>query len=299
MKCDKCGTKNPKNFKYCKECGEELRATGAVPSTPPPTTIIIRERERRGVPWFIWALIGVILLVLLCCLLMWLNVVSIPCELFARLPGPMADFIDGINHQWAAECVDQQDNRQELEVPQIVVPDNQGQDQQQEPDDPPFSEPPDVDDDLCNEDLADTFAGLSVYAPEFSKAAYIDFEFWEPPQSDEYLVFILEGQFDSPESWMVQFAQNNICREGSWYDDGMFHLCQDTPLQYEAGMATFVFYDSRRDCIAGMIQNYSECKSGEYYYHQIDDCCSVGCMCALPSWGYGCWQSCAPECVED
>ncbi|HEY69503.1 MAG TPA: hypothetical protein G4O08_02850 [Anaerolineae bacterium] len=300
MKCGQCGTENPEEYKFCKECGVQLAFHAAPPSEAKPTTIIIRERERRGVPGYLWALLGMILLVLLCALLVWLDIVDVPDAIRARLPEPLENLVDRIDPQDRPQVQDP--GPPGIQPNPADPPDDQDQDDQQQDDDNQgdLPRPPDDgDQDRCDEDLAETFSNLSTYCPEFGSATYIDFEFWESFQNDQYLVYILDGEYDTPEPWMTQFAQNKLCNEGSWYDDGMFHLCQDTPLEYTRGMKTFVFYDFERDCFAGLIPYFLECDSGQYYYAQMDGCCTAGCMCTLPGGGYGCWQSCAPQCVED
>ncbi|HEY70840.1 MAG TPA: hypothetical protein G4O08_09675 [Anaerolineae bacterium] len=294
MKCGNCGTKNPKKFKFCKECGEELIPQAATATQ----TVIIKER-RRGVPAFIWILLGMILVVFLCGLLVWLDVVDVPEVVRARLPDPIGDLVDAVDDARPPGAPDlpgggaqpDDQDQDQGQPPQVVLPGNQGQQPGQQPGQPPGQQPGSSSD-VCDEDLNDTFAGSTYQNVPYEGLAYIDLEFDEPLQSDRYDVEV-EMPSGRTDEW--------TCDEGSWF--GGYHLCQEQgPYYWERGIVTFIFRPEGESCVVGELDFEFECKSGETWYYgwgYNNGCCTDGCWCNHPSTGQpGCWQECAPQCAD-
>ncbi len=298
MKCSNCGTKNPKKFKFCKECGEELAVVAAAPApaAQPAVVIIKEEHRRRGVPALIWILVGMILVVLLCGLLVWLDFVDVPEQVRVRLPDPIGDLVDAVDDARPPGAPDlpggvAQDDEpgQQWEPPQDP-PGNQGQPQQpSQPQEPASSYDP------CDEDLWDKCdCAINTRSDYYSGREYITISFSEPLDADRYDMRIETASGYQP----VEVCDVS---DGDLGPD----LCKNNgPFEWPAGEMWIVFFPEGESCVVGRWPLSFDCKSGEAWhpnwpYGNPTGCCTVGCWCNHPSTGQpGCWQECAPACAE-
>jgi hypothetical protein len=291
MKCWNCGTKNPKRFKFCKECGEELKPSVAPAPQAPAQTVIIKEK-RRGVPAFIWILVGMILVVFLCGLLVWLDVVDVPEVVMTRLPDPIGDLVNAI------------EDAREPGAPggQVVVPggDDQiwrpsepdpGDDQVQEPAQQPGIQPGSSND-VCNEDINFIIGGNQFDAPVlFGRDAIGRFRSLEPFESDFYDLYITQyGETVGP----IPCATRSL-------PDGRYEIYTEEYIQFDGGeWMSFVFKPRGQDCVVERSQISQTCDSGSFYHDNWsynNGCCTYGCWCQSGG-QWGCWQDCAPQCAD-
>jgi hypothetical protein len=289
MKCNNCGAKNPKKYKFCKECGEALSPVAVTTPTQQPAVVVIQNRgQRRGVPGIIWALVGMILAVLLCGLSVWLDFVDVPETIRSRLPGPIGEFVDAI-----------EDSREPgdpifrfLVDPSRVQLREMGENLQSGIDYAVGTPDP------CSEDVEDKFVRATLREEYYTGKSYIDFEFSPPLIWKGYdLIIMSDG---------VQ-QDRGFCSARDYFGDSSwgYHLCQaDGPFEWPAGEVWFVFHHEYFECLVGSIEMHFDCRSGEAWYPNWPygsptGCCTVGCWCEHPSTGQpGCWEECAPQCAD-
>jgi hypothetical protein len=304
MKCNNCGTKHPKKFKFCKECGEELVAAAPQPAAAPqqPAVVIIKEeKRRRGVPALIWILVGMILVVLLCGLLVWLDFVDVPEQIRVRLPDPIGDLVDAVDDARPPGAPD---------LPGGVVQDEPGQ-RWEPPQNPPASQgqqpsqpqqPAPSSDDACDEDLESKFVRENTQGEYYTGKGFIEFLFNEPLDSDRYHMAIFPTgirieDWDGFEVESSDVGECDVSRDGS-----MYVLCAGNgPFKWFPADSIFAFYPQGEDCLVGQFPVWSDCSSGEEYYPNWPyngGCCTLGCYCDDGSGNWGCWQTCAPACAE-
>jgi hypothetical protein len=300
MKCSNCGTKNPKDFKFCKECGEELVVAAPQPAAAPaqPTVVVIKEeKRRRGVPAYIWILVGMILVVLLCGLLFWLDVVDIPETIRVRLPDAIGDLVDAVDDARPPSAPDlpggvAQDEPEQPWQPPQNPPASQGS-QPSEPQQP-ADEP---EEDVCDEPWIDTdrVADVDVQHVAYEGVSYIQFN-----------VPALDSRGSYYRTYIEVFNES-----GDWVDahdciNDNVSFCPITelanePFAWDRGWTTFVFYDAETECELGEATLHFDCDSGEEWYSgwpYNGGCCTVGCYCDDGAGHWGCWQTCAPACAE-
>jgi hypothetical protein len=104
----------PRRASEVKEEKEDRRTPRPAPKEAPPAAsqpaapqvVIIREEEkkRRRLPGAIWALLGALLVVMMCCGLLWFDVADVPTGVVERLPPPLDDI--------ARQVVEAIENRQ-------------------------------------------------------------------------------------------------------------------------------------------------------------------------------------------
>jgi hypothetical protein len=240
-----------------------------------------------------------ILVVFLCGLLVWLDVVDVPDAVRARLPDPIGDLVDAVEDAREPEApgggvVNAPGGVVQGWVPADPDPgDNQDQPPGgQLPGQQPGQQPAGGVNSACDEDLNASYIGSTYRNIPYEGLAYIDFEFDEPLQSDSYDVEV-EMASGRTDEW--------TCDEGSWF--GGNHLCQEQgPFYWERGTLIFIFKPKGEDCVVGELEFESECKSGETWYYgwgYNNGCCTDGCWCNHPSTGQpGCWQECASQCAD-
>jgi len=282
MKCSNCGTKNPKKYKHCKECGEELVAPVKAKASPQPAVVIIQEeRRRRGVPGLIWILVGMILVVLLCGLLVWLDFVDIPEAIRVRLPGPIGDIVDAVDDARlpGAPVVNLPGG--------VEPPGNQGQQ-------PPQIQPG-PSSDACNEDLNDKLIVLGhqfdVPVP-FSRQVIGRFRAWDPLASASYDLYVEQyGETVGP----IPCGTRPI-------GDDKYEIYTQETFRFDAdAWVTLSYKPSGENCVVGEQELMLTCQSGSFWHDNWSSgngCCTHGCWCDDGSGNMGCWQDCAPACAE-
>jgi len=296
MQCSNCGTKNPDKFKFCKECGEELVVSAPKQAVAPPqqTVVIIKEeKQRRGVPALIWILVGMILVVLLCGLLVWLDFIDVPEQIRVRLPDPIGDFVDAVDNARPPGAPDlaggvaQDQPGQQWQPPQNP-PANQGQ----QPSQPEQSQ---EDPDVCDEPWIgqELLEDYKIRHSAYSGQSKIEFTIEDSWFDDLIVVKVYNESGDKTSSDTCSTDGNVICPlDDNWND----------PLEWDRGQVTFVFYYEASECYLGEFSIYFDCDSGEEFYSgwpYNGGCCTVGCYCQHPSTSqWGCWQECAPQCIE-
>ncbi len=69
-------------------CLKRPRRLHQLPSLPAPSVVIIRDddRRRRGVPGPIWAILGAMLVIIVCCGLVLFGLVDVPRGVISNLP---------------------------------------------------------------------------------------------------------------------------------------------------------------------------------------------------------------------
>jgi len=273
MKCSNCGTRNTKKSKHCKECGEELVVAVAAAPAQPAVVIIQEERRRRGVPGLIWILVGMILVVLLCGLLVWLDFVDVPDVIRVRLPGPIGDIVDAVDDARppGAPVVNVPGG---VEPPQVVIPVGQTSE-------------------ACNEDINFSIGGSQFDAlVPFSRDANGRFRSFHPFESDEYDLYLTQGGE----------TQGPILCGTRSFDDGRYEIYTEEIIHFDADeWMTLVFKPRGEDCVVGRQQIMRNCQSGSLFregWPYNNSCCTHGCWCDDGSGNMGCWQDCAPACAE-
>jgi hypothetical protein len=277
MRCSNCGTKNPKKYKFCKECGEELVAKPAAAS-PQPTVVVIQEEKRRGVPALIWILAGMILIVLLCGLLVWLDFVDVPDQIRVILPDPIGDLVDAVDDARPPGAPD---------LPGGVAQDEP--DQQWQP--PQVSFPGGTSSEACTEDINFSIGGNQFDATvPFSRDAIGRFRSVDPFESDDYDLYLTQGGE----------TQGPIPCATRPYDD-WYEIYTEEYIQFDGNeWMTLVFKPRGEDCVVGRQQLSVTCDSGSLYrdgWPYNNGCCTHGCWCEQGG-QMGCWQTCAPQCAE-
>lgn len=294
MKCQSCGIENPRKYKFCKECGEQLSAGVKSASTrqpaaasPQPAVVIIQDKKQRGgVPGLVWVLVGMLLVMLLCVSVVWLDFVDVPDSIRARLPGPIGDFVDAVEESREPGdpifrfLVDPNDIR----LPYTGDIEQRGIDLAIGTPDP------------CREDIEDKFIRATLREEYYTGKSWIDLEFSPRLIWQSYdLIIMSDGEQQDRGS----------CSARDYFGDSQwgYHLCQaDGPFTWPAGEVWFSFYHRFFECIVGSIEMRFDCRSGEAWYPNWPygnptGCCTVGCWCEHPSTGQpGCWDECAPQC---
>jgi hypothetical protein len=237
--------------------------------------IIKEKKRRRGVSWILWLLVGMILVVVLCCLLVWLDYVDVPEIIRERLPDPIGGIVDAVEDDREPE--DPGDGG-------INIPGEVEQPQQ------PIDEPSEA----CNEDINFIIAADQFDAPIlFGRDAIGRFRSTEPFASEFYDLYIT--QYDIT-TGPIPCATRRL-------SDGRYEIYTEEYIQFDGGAwMTLVFKPRGEDCVVDSRQLLRTCNSGSFYHANWpynNGCCTYGCWCDHPSTGQpGCWQECAPQCLN-
>ncbi len=218
MKCPSCGTRNPRKNKFCKACGEEL-LHATMPTPAGATTTIIIE-EKRGIPGFVWVLVGVVLVLVLSGLLVWLDIVDVPHDLRVRLPDPIGEIVDALENA-----------RNPGGVAAANPPANQGGP-------PPQVQPGNQLPAACDEDLITSF-GIYELETCTGRAGVIWLKFKSPLVSASYDVTV------------AQFGNTIYKNECPVWSENRLPICDWDCFRWDPGELIITLKPAGLDCLVG------------------------------------------------
>lgn len=143
----------------------------------------------------------------------------------------------------------------------------------------------------CDEWLPVKYTSWRHTDEYFTGKASLDLTFNDDPDAWEYELVIIDSH--------GRERDRGSCEWLTSFGDFLPHMCSnDQAFEWPAGDFEIKFYDADSGCFAGTISFSDSCKSGEEYYQQIDQCCTVGCYCTLGSGQSGCFEACAQQCAD-
>jgi hypothetical protein len=300
--CEKCGTVNPPEYMFCMECGQSLGAPAAVPTEAgpeppqqPPVVIIQEERKRRrGV---LWALLGILLVTVMCSCLLWTGVVDLPPGFAEALPAPLGEVAEAIDNGRLPEfgppaAQEPQEQAQQpppaAEEPQPAPPTER----------PPTVAPPPpqpagpTENPACSEDLL----SLGITHTEFE---------YEDLSHDNLLIYLAEqpaGDYYVEASGPFLVPSPSYYGTSEYFDEEAQSWVIKIPLLHitERGETDYIFRPRGEECIVGELSVYNQCPTTEEFHAGFpynNGCCTKGCWCKQAG-QWSCWTTCNSWCAE-